>query len=196
MSTHYVITRKDIPARQSEPSFGGGPAAGDSNHARSFVTLAIAASELPCVVIGGGKVGARKAIALAEQGVQVRVVSPEISPRLRVFIAAGRIEWLRATYRSDHLDGARLVVAATSDAAVNAQIARDAQARGLLVCDVSSAGESGVLFPALHTHGPATVAVHTRGTQPRYAKTIRNHLAALLAAYPLKMAEGGDHVAG
>ena len=44
--------------------------------------------------------------SLAEQGAQVRVVAPEISPRLRPFVAAGRIEWLRASYRSDHLDGA------------------------------------------------------------------------------------------
>jgi siroheme synthase-like protein len=196
MSTHYVITRKDVPARQPGLTFDGRHAAGCSNHARSFVTLAIAASELPCVVIGGGTVGARKAIALAEQGVQVRVVSPEIAPRLRPFVAAGRIEWLRATYRSDHLDSARLVVAATSDAAVNARIARDAQARGLLVCDVSSAEESGVLFPALRTHGPAMIAVHTQGAKPRHAKALRNHLAALLAAYPLKMAQGGDHVTG
>jgi uroporphyrin-III C-methyltransferase/precorrin-2 dehydrogenase/sirohydrochlorin ferrochelatase len=194
MSTHHVITRKDVPIRQPELAFSGGFAAGRSNQARPFVTLAIAASDLPCVVIGGGTIGAHKAVTLAEQGVQVRVVSPEISPRLRPVVAAGRIEWLRATYRSDQLDGARLVVAATSDATVNAQIARDAQARGLLVCDVSSAEESGVLFPALHTHGSVTIAVHTRGTQPRYAKTIRNHLAALLAAYPLKMAEGGDRV--
>ena len=196
MSSHDLITSPGQRVGHPDWAADGGPDADGSNQARPFVTMAIAASELPCVVIGGGTVGARKAIALAEQGVQVRIVSPEIAPGLRPFVAPGRIEWVRAKYHCDQLEGARLVVIATSDPAVNASIARDARARGLLVCDASSAGKSGVLFPALHAHGPATIAVHTRGTKPGYAKGLRNHLAALLAVNPFKLAQGGDHVTG
>ncbi|HSW44883.1 MAG TPA: NAD(P)-dependent oxidoreductase [Phycisphaerae bacterium] len=156
---------------------------------RSFVTLAIAADELPIVVVGGGVVGGRKALSLARQGGRVRIISPEIADRLRPLVDRGRIEWIRDCYRPEHLDGARIVVAATSDPAVNAAVARDARRRGLLLCNSSSAEDSGVFFPAMHTRGPATIAVHTRGRSPRYAKRLLDHIVALLAERPLETAE-------
>lgn len=147
---------------------------------RAFVTLAIMADAAAIVVIGGGVVGSRKILSLTGQGARVRVVAPEIAGRIRPLLADGRIEWVRECYRPEHLNGARVVVAATSDADLNAAIARDARQRGLLVCNASSAEDSDVLFPAIHKHDGATIAVHTGGAKPRYAKQLRDEVAALL----------------
>ena len=37
-----------------------------------------------CVVVGGGKIGERRAIGLAEEGATVRIVSPSITDRLEI----------------------------------------------------------------------------------------------------------------
>jgi len=153
---------------------------------RRFVTLAVAASELPCLVVGGGTIGTRKAVTLVAQGADVRVVSPTISPRLAAMAHAGHLRWIAEPYRSDHLDGARLVVAATSDRDLNGRIASEARARGLLVCQSSRAKDSQVIFPALCSEGLATVAVHTGGAVPRFAKRLRDHLIELLRRHPLE----------
>jgi len=163
---------------------------------RPVVTVVIAAEELPCVVVGGGKVGTRKVVALVGQGATVRVVSPEVSPGMQELIEAGRVVWVRERYRPELLDGTRLVVAATSDEEINAQVARDAKAQGLLVCETSSAKRSEVFFPALLEHGPATIAVHTRGVDPGYSRVLRDHLAGLLAAALPQVTEVNSHDPG
>ncbi|HYU53263.1 MAG TPA: NAD(P)-dependent oxidoreductase, partial [Gemmatimonadaceae bacterium] len=44
--------------------------------------IALHGERITAVVIGGGSVGTRKALALVEAGAQVRVVSPVVSPGL------------------------------------------------------------------------------------------------------------------
>ena len=156
---------------------------------RPFVTLVIAADEARILIIGAGVVGSRKILSLTRQGARVRVVAPEITDSLKPLVDENRIEWLRDRYRSEHLAGARIVVAATSDSSINATVARDARQRGLLVCNASAADDSDILFPAIHQQDVATIAVHTRGARPRFAKRLRDHLAQLLAREPLEKTE-------
>ena len=80
------------------------------------------------VVVGGGKVGRRKADALLDAGASVRLVCLDLPPpTLRAGLA-----WHTAPYRPEHLDGAALVFAAAT-APVNRQVVADARARGLWV---------------------------------------------------------------
>src|SRR5215471_62830 len=85
-----------------------------------------------CVVVGGGAVGLDKAGGLDACGAAVTVVSPE----LHESFAELEVEWVARPYRSPDLRGAFLVIAATSDKAVNELVHRDAQARGML-CNVA-----------------------------------------------------------
>ena len=147
---------------------------------RRFVTLALAADELPSLVVGAGAVGTRKARTLAAAGAAVRVVAPQASPAIRRLAAAGRIRWLARSFRNSDLAGVRLVVAATDDAAVNRLVAKAARRKGLLVCMASSALDTGVLFPALLTRRGAVIAVHTHGGNTGRSKMLRDRLAALL----------------
>lgn len=160
---------------------------------RQFITLAVAASELPCLVVGGGTIGTRKAVTLVAQGADVRLVAPAISPRLAALADAGRLRWIAEPYRSEHLDGARLVVAATSDRDLNSRIAFEARARGVLVCQSSRTKDSQVIFPALCSEGLATVAVHTGGAAPRFAKRLRDHIIEVLRRHPLESRQEVDH---
>ena len=149
--------------------------------AAAYLPLAIRTADLPCLVVGGGRVGTRKAITLCRAGAKVTVLSPEISPRLREFVNRGQIEWRQSQYAPSQIRGFRLVVAATADHRLNRQIGQDAEAEGILSCVVSSADSSRVIFPAVCSEGNITVAVHSQGRNCRQSQAVRNRIAVLLS---------------
>ncbi len=66
-----------------------------------------------------------------------------------------------------------LVIAATSDRAVNEAVHRDAEARAML-CNVADVPElCNFILPAVHREGPIAVAVSTGGASPALAKRLR-----------------------
>jgi siroheme synthase-like protein len=128
------------------------------------------------VIIGGGSVGTRKAMALLEAGAQVRVVSPEATAELEEADRLRRIVLLRERYAARHLDAATLVVAATDSREINAQIAIDARANGKLVNITDYPEEGNFHTMALHRSGDVTIAVSSGGV-PGAAARIRDAIA-------------------
>lgn len=138
-------------------------------------------SSLTAVIIGGGAVATRKASALIAAGARVRVVAPTIASELELLGRDSTIELVNELYSKRQLDGARLVIAATNDAAVNRQIAADAKALGLLVNVASAADDGNCVTPAVHRSGDVVVAVTASGV-PAAAARIRDDLARKLDA--------------
>lgn len=127
-----------------------------------------------CVVVGGGRVGLEKVRGLLECGAAVTVVAPEVEPELPEL----PVRWRPRPYRARDLDGAFLVIAATSDEAVNRRVYADAERRRIL-CNVADAPElCSFILPALHRQGPLAIAVSTGGASPALAQHIRDELAA------------------
>jgi uroporphyrin-III C-methyltransferase/precorrin-2 dehydrogenase/sirohydrochlorin ferrochelatase len=150
--------------------------------AAAHLSLAIRADDWPCLVVGGGRVGSRKAATLLRAGAKVAVLSPEISPRLRAMVEGGRLEWRKRRYAPAELRGFRLAVAATADRALNLRIGRDAEKKGILSCVASSGARSRVIFPAVHETQDVVVAVHSRGRDCRRSQSVRNRIALWLSA--------------
>ena len=132
-----------------------------------------------CIVVGGGQIGTRKAVNLLEAGAEVSVVSLTASEEVVQLVKACRLHWKNAEYGENDLDGAFLAVAATDDQELNARIVEDAQERGVLVCDASSASRSEVIFGALHRGEGITLAVFTDGRDPSLARKTRDRIASL-----------------
>jgi siroheme synthase-like protein len=138
--------------------------------------IALHGERLTAVVIGGGSVGTRKALALAEAGAQVRVVSPEVTAELGEAERTRRLSILRESYRPEQLGDATLVIAATDSREVNAQIAVDAHSRGKLVNITDFPDEGNFHSMALHRSGDVTIAVSAGGV-PGAAARIRDAIA-------------------
>jgi siroheme synthase-like protein len=136
--------------------------------------LMLEGSAISALVVGGGRVATRKVRALVEAGASVHVVAPAIDGELDAL--AGRSHAFRTTrgaYSPDHLENVTLVVAATDDAVVNAQIATDARARGLLVNVVGAPELGNCVSPAVHRVDDIVIAV-SAGRLPTAAVRIRD----------------------
>jgi siroheme synthase-like protein len=138
--------------------------------------IALHAERIAAIVFGGGAVGTRKALALADAGASVTVVSPSVTPDLEQAERLRRVTVRRESYKSGQLEPANLVVAATDSREVNAQIAADANARGKLVNISDYPDEGNFHTMALHRSGDVTIAVSSGGV-PGAASRIRDALA-------------------
>jgi len=134
-------------------------------------------SGAPCLVVGGGSVGWRKVLGLLAGDARVTLVSPEAAPELRDLAATGRLRWVDREFEPADLDGMRLAFAATSEPAVNRQVAEAGAARGVWVnlADDPEGGEFHV--PAILRRGELTVAVATGGASPTLAAWVRDRIA-------------------
>ncbi|WP_459501030.1 NAD(P)-binding protein [Bacillus sp. C1] len=128
------------------------------------------------VVIGGGRVAAFKIVPLLQEGADIVVVSRELDKSLVGLVEAKKIRWFQKQYEKSDIEGAFLVVAATSDPKLNESIVKDAPSNQLV--NVITNPESGnVHFPATIHRGKLNVAVSTGGASPKLAKKIRDDIA-------------------
>jgi len=155
--------------------------ASDSSDTLRFLPVGLDVRGKSCLVVGGGGVGTRKALTLTRAGAVVTVISPAVTGELAREIEAGRLRWVKDSFREEHFGSAFLVVAATDDEALNAAVVRLAAQSGALSCDASSAERSQVIFGALLQRDDVTVAVFTDGRDPARARRTRDQIANLLA---------------
>lgn len=137
----------------------------------------------PCLVVGGGRVAARRVAALLECGAVVRVVAERVGPEVRALAGRprpgrGGLELEERPYRRGEADGYHMVLAATDSREANRQVAADAAAAGVLVNSADDPAVCTFVLPAVARQGPVSVAVSTDGHSPALARWLRDRLAA------------------
>ncbi|WP_212627073.1 siroheme synthase CysG [Pseudomonas sp. PP3] len=125
------------------------------------------------LVVGGGEIALRKSRLLADAGALLRVVAPEIEAQLRELVTASGGECLVRGYAETDLDGCRLIIAATDDETLNAQVSADAHRRCVPVNVVDAPALCSVIFPAIVDRSPLIIAVSSGGDAPVLARLIR-----------------------
>jgi uroporphyrin-III C-methyltransferase/precorrin-2 dehydrogenase/sirohydrochlorin ferrochelatase len=134
------------------------------------------------LVVGGGEVALRKVSLLERTGASISVVAPQVLPALMERAAAGKLSVAVREFAPEDLDGARLVIVATSRRAVNRWIAKLSEARNIPVNVVDDREASRFIVPAIIDRDPVLVAVSTGGTSPVLARRLRERLEALIPA--------------
>jgi siroheme synthase-like protein len=129
-----------------------------------------------CLVIGGGRVAARKIAGLVASGAEVHVIAPTVTDEARRLATVVR----HREFRTGDCIGYRLVFTATGDEAVDAAVAADAEAAGAWINACDRPALCSVLLPAVLRREPITVAVNTGGTSPSLAGWLRDRIAEVV----------------
>lgn len=127
------------------------------------------------VVIGGGKVAARKIKGLLEEGAKVLVISPEMHPD----IDRNKVSWERRSYQKGDLTDATLVFACTDQPLVNEQVMQDA-VPSQLVNNTGDKTHSDFYNVAISKGKDFSVMISTNGASAARSKAIRQQLETLL----------------
>ena len=128
----------------------------------------------PVLVVGGGRVAARKVGDLVACGARVTVVAPEVVPALA---ERPEVTVERRPYRTGEAAGYRLVVTATGDRAVDQQVYDDAEAAGVWVNSADDPERCTFTLPAVVRRDPVVVAIATGGHSPALATWLRRRLS-------------------
>ncbi len=131
---------------------------------------------LRCMVIGGGKIGARKVEALLEAGAAVTVVSPQVTPLIAALADRGQIARVNRKYQPGDMRGCALVYAATNRPEVHRALAREARELGIPLNVVDVPELCSFITPAVMRQGALQIAISTTGASPAFAARIKREL--------------------
>lgn len=128
------------------------------------------------VIIGGGQVAARKAKTLLCFTSCVTVIAPEICEEL----AALPLTIQRKLFETSDLQAAYLVIAATDNRKVNAEVSELCRKTGIPVNVADSREESTFLFPSVVNRGQLTVGINASGSSPAACAYLRQKIGEML----------------
>lgn len=154
----------------------------------NVLPIALKIHNQPCLIVGGGGVALRKARLLVRAGAKLSVLSPEIQPDLLALVQQSGGEYIKHAYplkpQQSHCDlnSYKIVIAATNDKAVNAQVFYDCEALNVLVNSVDDPPHCRFIVPAIIDRSPLLVSVTTNGNAPVIARQLRTQLEASIPA--------------
>jgi uroporphyrin-III C-methyltransferase/precorrin-2 dehydrogenase/sirohydrochlorin ferrochelatase len=145
-----------------------------------YLPIFLKLQDQPCLVVGGGEVAARKTETLRQAGGAVTILAPALAEPLQSLLAQGHIDWREKAFSPGDVDGFKLVIAATDDHGVNADVSQAAKARAIPVNVVDCPALCSFIFPAIIDRSPVVAAVSSGGASPVLARLLRVKLEALI----------------
>ena len=129
------------------------------------------------LVVGGGRIAFRKAKAIADEGANVTIISPDF---VGDFAAMPNATLVQRKFEPGDTSGFQLVITATGDHAVDQIIYDEANERGTWANSADDPDRCSFYLAATHRDGNVIVAVSTEGKSPALATHLRNAIAKQL----------------
>lgn len=146
------------------------------------------------VVVGAGTVAQRRLPRLIAAGADVLLVAPAATPAVEAMATAGELNWEIRAYSDGDLDGAWYALACSSEPAVNAAVAAEAQRRRVFCVRADDATGGSAVTAAAAEHDGLLIGV-LAGRRPRRSAAVRDALLEALRTGVVDDApDAADHV--
>lgn len=138
------------------------------------------------VIVGGGKVAARKVEKLLAFEPNLTIIAPRIEECIRVQKELSRKDTAASLllqereFRMEDLSGADFVIAATNDEALNGRISDYCKVKQIPVNVVDDREKCSFFFPALVKDGSLTIGISTDGRSPVAASWVKEEITRML----------------
>jgi precorrin-2 dehydrogenase len=151
------------PVTASRPSLVGYP-----------VNLLVAGRR--CVVVGAGRIAARKIESLLAAGAEVHVVAPAVGGEVRAWAESGAVTLRERAFEAADLDGAWIAVTATDVPAVNRAVFEAGEARRVFVNSADDPANCSFTLMSVVRRGDIVVTIGTNGRSPALATFLKEHV--------------------
>tara|TARA_B100000686_G_scaffold281110_1_gene302619 strand:+ start:5281 stop:6705 length:1425 start_codon:yes stop_codon:yes gene_type:complete len=145
-----------------------------------FLPIFINIKDRNCLVVGGGKIAARKIDLLLNTRACVTVVAPELNEELLKKANQGIFTYFAEPFTPAHIKNVSLVIAATNNLEVNKKISETAQKLGIPVNVVDNLDLCSFIVPSILNRSPVLIAVSSSGKSPVLARLLRAHLETII----------------
>ncbi|MCH1624045.1 NAD(P)-dependent oxidoreductase [Ferdinandcohnia quinoae] len=125
------------------------------------------------VIVGGGKIAARKAETLSIQKATLIFISPFFCDKVLQLCNDNEYQLIHREARPNDFEDAFLVILATNDRQTNHSLAK-MLSPNQLVCVVDKYEEGNVTFPAVVKRGHLLIAVTTNGSSPKLSRKLKH----------------------
>ncbi|MGB5179399.1 MAG: siroheme synthase CysG [Gammaproteobacteria bacterium] len=147
-----------------------------------YLPIFLKVEDRKCLVVGGGKVAARKVALLKRAGAHITIVSPQLCDGVHALLEQGGMTHVTREFQDRDLDDCVLVIAATDAKAVNRRISELANAQRIPVNTVDSPDLCSFIMPSMIDRSPVQIAVSTGGASPVLARLLRSRLESFIPA--------------
>ena len=130
---------------------------------KEFFPLFVSSRGRKALIVGGGKVAARRVKTLLQFEFNLTVIAPESLPEIHDLHNRGRLTLIARQFNDTDLDGVFLAMAATNHREVNQHIGKLAAQRGIFASIADNSGECGFLFPAVAIRGDIVAGLTSGG---------------------------------
>jgi len=128
------------------------------------------------VVVGGGRVAARKIASLLEVGADVEVVAPRVGDEVRAWAAAHQVVLHEREFEADDVRDAWLAFTATDDPAVNTAVHAAGEKLRVWVNSADDPANCSFTLMSVIRRADLVVSIGTGGRSPALAAHLRRQL--------------------
>jgi siroheme synthase-like protein len=157
------VTTNGSPGAPGRPSLVGYP-----------VNLLVSGRR--CVVVGAGRIAARKIESLLAAGADVMVVAPDVGPEVRAWADEGRLTLTERPFSPTDVEAAWLVVTATDVPEVNRAAFEAGEARRIFVNSADDPANCSFTLMSVVRRGDIVVSIGTNGRSPALATFLKGHV--------------------
>ena len=141
-----------------------------------YLPLFLDVKNMPCLIVGGGVIAERKVSILARANANITIIAPEITAEIERNIKRKNIKWLQKNFTASDIKNFQIVIAATNDRAVNAEVAALCKEQNILVNTADDSKNCDFILPSVIDRSPVQIAVSTGGASPVLARMLRTKL--------------------
>lgn len=146
-------------------------------------------SDRKIVIVGAGTIATRRAETLVDFDTAILVIAPDGTQRMRQLEAERLVRWEHRGFAAADIDGAWMVLTATDDPAVNAQVVRVCRERGIMVNHAGDKSQSDFYFPGIAHKGSLVAGVTASGKDHRLARRAAVELRKWLSEFDTDTSE-------
>lgn len=143
-----------------------------------FYPIMVDIKDKKIVIVGGGKIGCRKAKTLVEFGGQVVVISPEFIEEFYRLKEEYRenLSLIKDCYKREYIKDSFMIIGATCIRKINNQISIDAKEKNILCNIVDKQDESSFISQCMVNKEGLIVSSSTMGKFPYLSKKVKEDM--------------------